>query len=529
VIHTNILTTGSSEHDGHSDVVTAPSYLDLERGPHSSVLFEQSSQFPGVLPYGILAGDSEKPTDHDSSLATLSVSGCTSCYDWTQGPTTQSTDSRGSSPETLVATIKYSELVPLQCGPLDADAVKTGVDLSSVPLSQEPECQTEPQDDPTPPSAIEGACDVNNVHEAFLSDDPEGDDDGETFDYNGVDWEPRASGAPTPSPTAETCVTPSPYSSPEPHFEHCRTPSNAEYESTSLSLSTSALREAALQSLTMYASDDIQVGVKRKNEAKVAYNTRRWTKCASAVAEEAIQTRKEPAVFPVPPTTVGPNSPRGLAASIHAPQVCQAIHSADAPNWAAAARADSTASSRGSPAQRGKTLDQGLGDGNNSDVPTATRCAVQLEDEDEGFDRDGVSGGSSEIDSGLDAADDSNEQESVTRTRRSRRRGKPRRPRTKVPYLPPPRMRNLTQHPIVDMIVEAQALHRLAAGSVVSNGQHYSLARQSQHPALVSDQLGKPFGCHQTPQQHTGSPSTAPPHSICSPQSHSSQAPTPYY
>ncbi len=280
----------------------------------------------------------------------------------------------------------------------------------------------------------------------------------------------------------------------------------------------------------------------------------------------AIQTPKEFAEILIPPTTqatIGSNTPRGLAASIHAPQGCLpsqakreiAGHSADAPNWAAAAREDSAAASRGSSlAQHGKTPDQGLDDSDESDVPTATRCAIQ-DDENEGSgfddsdgsmhpaadDRDGAAG-SYETDSGLDVADDSNEQQSATRSRRSRRRGKLRRPRTKVPYLPPPRMRNLTQHPIVNMLAEAQALHRLAAGTAVSNGQHYShsLPQQSQHPAsgsgsivppqaMVSDQPGQPLGYHQTQQQYMGSPSTADfqPSHISS--LHSLTSPAPYY
>ncbi|KAI9461036.1 hypothetical protein BJY52DRAFT_247013 [Lactarius psammicola] len=723
VINTNILTTGTLEHDGLPDAVIAPSCLELERGrPHSSALFEQSSLFPR---------DSDKATDHDLSLETLSVSGCTSCDDWTQGTTAQFTGSKGScsAPIALVAAIEYPELVPPQCDPLDIAAVKTGVDHSSVPLSQEPERPSEPRDsdNSTPPPAIEGACDVNNVHEAFLSNDPEGDDDGETFDYKGVDWEPRASGVPTPSPA----------SSLEPHFEHPHTPSKTDHDSTSSSLSTSSLKESALQASTMYASDDIQVGLKCKNEAKTAYNTRRRIKCASAddlrvmvelvqatrvpdsgpvtplhdigdkcisinqvallgedlpvftqeasaTSEEVtsftgppqpvfvglkasihaprndellrtqtqecagtldsmhtinqasslpvvsqtrpnspklvsaidgiqestrsaptpcpqglayptvakssasqtsglelstlspteadaggIQTPNEPAEISVPPTaqaTIGSNAPRGLAASMHAPQECLPVqakreilgHSADAPNWAAAAREDSTAAaSRGSSsAQRGKTPDNELDDSDELDVSMATRCAIQ-DDENEGSgvddsdgsmhpaadDRDGAAG-SYETDSGLDAADDSNEQESTTWSRRSRRRGKPRRSRTKVPYLPPPRMRNLTQHPIADMLIEARALHGLTTGPAVSNGQHYShaLPQQSLHPAsgsgsgsivppqaMGSDPLGQPLGYHQTQQQHMGSSSTANfhPSHISSLQSFTS--PAPYY
>ncbi|KAH9049542.1 hypothetical protein EDB84DRAFT_1046995 [Lactarius hengduanensis] len=691
------ITTGFLERDGLSDAVTVPSRLELGSGPQSSALSEQSSQFPGVLSYGVLSRDSEEAPVHDSTPATLSVSGCTSCDDWTQEPTAQSTDFKGSSsvPIASVTAIKYSGLVTLHCGPLDIEAAKTSVDHAKVPLSQEPERQSEPQDidNPTSPPAVEGACDVNDVPEAFLSHDPEGDDDGETFDYKGVDWEPRA-------PAAEICATALLYSSLD-----GRIPSRAE---TSSSLSTSTLKEAALRSSTAYASDDILVGVKCRNEAKIAYDTRRMIKCASAgdlrgivdlvqatrvfpvpdsdtvtslhnIADKCssidqvvplradlpvfttrtsaevasssrspqpvlvglkgsihaprnddlsrtrtqecigtldstnaikqecplpieFQTRshfpeavsaadgiqesihsapkpgsqglaepaaaesstslasglqscplapapadtratlapEEPAEIPVPQLTqaiIGSNAPRGLAASMHVLKGCLpshakreiAGHSADAPNWAAAAREDSTAASRGiSLAQRGKTPDQGLDEGDESDV---TRCAIQGENQMSGVDdsdgsmhsaaddRDGAAG-SSETDSGLDAADDPNEQESATRSRRSRRRGKPRRPRTKVPYLPPPRMRNLTQHPIANMIVEAQALHRLAAGPAVSNGQYYShtLPQQSQHPAsasvsgspqaVVSDRLGQPLGYHHTPQQHMGPLST---------------------
>ncbi|KAH9043654.1 hypothetical protein EDB85DRAFT_706363 [Lactarius pseudohatsudake] len=538
----DMITTGFLERDGLSDAVTVPSRLELGSGPQSSALSEQSSQFPGVLSYGVLSRDSEEAPVHDSTSATLSVSGCTSCDDWTQEPTAQSTDFKGSSsvPIASVTAIKYSGLVTLRCGPLDIEAAKTSVDHAKVPLSQEPERQSEPQDidSPTLPLAVESACDVNDVPEAFLSHHPEGDDDGETFDYKGVDWEPR-------TPAAEICATASLYSSLEPHFEHGRIPSRAE---TSSSLSMSTLKEAALRSSTAYASDDILVGVKCRNEAKIAYDTKRMIKCASAgdlrgivdlvqatrvvpvpdsdtvtslhnIADKCssvnqvaplradlpvfttrtsaevasssrspqpvsvglkgsihaprndvlsrtqtqecigtldsmnaikqecplpieFQTRshfheavsaadgiqesihsapkpgsqgladpaaaesstpptsgleacplasaqadtraalvpEEPAEIPVPQSTqaiIGSNAPRGLAASMHALKGCLpshakreiAGHSADAPNWAAAAREDSTAASRGSSlAQRGKTPDQGLDDGDESDV-----------------------------------------------------------------------------------------------------------------------------------------------------------------
>jgi hypothetical protein len=195
------------------------------------------------------------------------------------------------------------------------------------------------------------------------------------------------------------------------------------------------------------------------------------TAASADVGAQAVQTHKEPSEIPVPPMTqaiVDSSAPRGLAASIHAPQGClpsqskreRAVHSADAPNWAAAAREDSAATSRSSSsAQREQTPNQRLDDGEDSelDVPTTSKCAIQDENEVSGVDdsdgsmrhaddrEDGA--GTYETDSGLDA--------STTRSRRSRRRGKPRRPRTKVPYLPPPRMRNLTQHPVADVLAGA--------------------------------------------------------------------------
>ena len=276
MIDTNILSTGFSENDGLSDVVTA-SCLEVGHGPQSSALFEQSSQLHGSLSYGTLAGDSGKATTDDSSLATLSVSDCASCDDWTQ--TTHSMDSKGpsSAPIALVAAIKYPELVLPQCV-LDREAVIADVNLSSAPHSREPklERQTEPQDNSTLLSDIESACDVNDVHEEPSSYDPEDDNDDEAFDYKGIDWEPRASGVLTPPPSAEISAIASPYSSPEPHFKHPRTPSKAEHGSTSWSLSISALP------MMYYASDDIQVGVKCGNEARIAYSTRRRIRRASA-------------------------------------------------------------------------------------------------------------------------------------------------------------------------------------------------------------------------------------------------------
>jgi len=268
VFDTHTFLTESSEYDELSHVVTASSCLELECGPQSTAFIEQSTQIPGVLSYGVLAGGSEKTTDHDSSLT---VSDCVSCDTWTKGPATECADSKGpSSPLiALFAAANYSELEPPQCGSLDVEAVNTSVGLPRMPLSQEPDCQCEVENDTSPLSTIE-CCDDNNVHEGIPSYDPEAYGDDETFDYTGIDWEPKASGVHTPN----TTLNASPHSSLEPQFEHPRTPSNAEPNSVSSSLSTLALERPMV-----YAQDDIRL--KCKIDAKFVYNTKLGIKCAS--------------------------------------------------------------------------------------------------------------------------------------------------------------------------------------------------------------------------------------------------------
>ncbi|KAH9082244.1 hypothetical protein EDB83DRAFT_627035 [Lactarius deliciosus] len=293
------ITTGFLECDGLSDAVTVPSRLELGSGPQSSALFEQSSQFsqfPEVLSYGVLSWGLLNRQQSTTRLRQHYLSRVVRrVMIGRRSLQHNSTDFKESSSVSIasVTAIKYSRLVTLHCGPLDIDAAKISVDYAKVSPSQEPGRRSDPQNtnNPTPPLAVEGACNVNDVSEAFLSHDPEGDDDGETFDYKGVDWEPRV-------PAAEICATASPYSSLEPHFEHGRIPSKAE---TSSSLSTSTLKEAALQSSTAYASDDILVGVKCRNEAKIACDTRRMIKCASAGdLRGMVDLVQATRVFPVP-------------------------------------------------------------------------------------------------------------------------------------------------------------------------------------------------------------------------------------
>lgn len=186
---------------------------------------------------------------------------------------------------------------------------------------------------------------------------------------------------------------------------------------------------------------------------------------------------------------------RGLADSIHAPGAHipdQATrhspkHSADAPNWAAAARAQVSSTASGGTssvsAQR-DTSSNPSPDTDASELPTTMRCAAKGQEESPVDKSDGSSDhtddpesttGSGEADSGLDEVDGPNEPDAGTRIRRTRRRGKPRRPRQKAPYIPPPRMRLTTQHPFVDALAaQAHATNALAPPPAPLSGQHYT-------------------------------------------------------
>jgi hypothetical protein len=186
--------------------------------------------------------------------------------------------------------------------------------------------------------------------------------------------------------------------------------------------------------------------------------------------------------------------PRGLAGSIHAPgartpdQATQHSlkHSADAPNWAAAARAQvSTASEGGVPAQCNTSFSPSP-DVDVSGLPTTMRCAAAAKDQEESFvdNSDGSSDhaddpegttGSDETDTGLNEVHGPNEQDTDARIPRTRRRGKPRRPRQKAPYILPPRMQVLTQHLIVDArAAQAHATKALVPAPAPLSGHQYN-------------------------------------------------------
>ncbi|KAI0307664.1 hypothetical protein B0F90DRAFT_44735 [Multifurca ochricompacta] len=181
--------------------------------------------------------------------------------------------------------------------------------------------------------------------------------------------------------------------------------------------------------------------------------------------------------------------------------------------------------------RQGKTPDLASGgDTNELELSTVTRCAVQGEEEgpvdnsgvllDPADDHESVAG-SRETVCGVDVAADLNDPGSTTRPRRSRRRIKPRRPRQKVPYFPPPRMQNLAQNSANNLLTaQARAFNASASTPVHSGGQCYPHAfhQPSQYhisapcpiiPLTVirPNHLGEPF-CY-TQAQHMESSHTA--------------------
>ena len=219
----------------------------------------------------------------------------------------------------------------------------------------------------------------------------------------------------------------------------------------------------------------------------------------STGVHQTLDDNTEELATPAPPTTrssPADNGPqRGLAGSIHAPgartpdQATQHSpkHPADAPNWAAAARAQvSTASEGGGPAQCNTPFSPSPDGADVAGLPTTMRCAAAAKDQEESFvdNSDGSSDhaddpegttGSDETDTGLNEVDGPNEQDTDMRIRRTRRRGKPRRPRQKAPYILPPRMQVLTQHLIVDALAaQAHATNALVPAPAPLSGHQYN-------------------------------------------------------
>lgn len=182
----------------------------------------------------------------------------------------------------------------------------------------------------------------------------------------------------------------------------------------------------------------------------------------------------------------------GLYASKHSPATGQSGQSAqrsskhrtDVPNWAAICRAEKSSTEGSFPAKCGgnspdsaATLDE--------ELSTTTRCAASDQEESSVDDSDGsslVHAGdqedtaisSGETDSTPGEADAPDEQDSAgpKPPRKPRRRGG-RRPRQKIPYVPPPRMQNLpvTQHPIID--VRAQGPGQTPTGNAPASSRHH--------------------------------------------------------
>lgn len=254
-----------------------------------------------------------------------------------------------------------------------------------------------------------------------------------------------------------------------------------------------------------------------------------WSKIDQVLDENTEKSTTQPSLTTTRSTLTDNRMQIGLAGSIHAPGArcstphqagpSSSKHSADVPNWAAIARAeDSSKASRGSrPAQSDNPSNPAL-DKEGTEVPTTTRCAAKDQEEEGSIDNsDGPSDhaddledktGSGETDNGLDELDDElNEQDSTTRCRRNRRRGKPRRRRQSVPYVPPPRMQNLTQHPIVNLLAaQAQAPpNAFAPPPAALSGQYYTHAHPpppTHHPTSVLDPMVPPNAMHNHLGQH---------------------------
>ena len=260
----------------------------------------------------------------------------------------------------------------------------------------------------------------------------------------------------------------------------------------------------------------------------------RSTGVDQALDDDTEKLATQPACTTTPSSPTDNRTQSGLAGSIHAPNQAaerSSKHSADAPNWAAAARAQvSSTASRDSipaPSRHGNSSNPAVGEDSSEPPATAIRCAAtkdqhqgSVDNSDESSDRvDDLESttGSGGTDSGLNEVDDQDEQDSTTRSRRTRHRGKSRRPRKKVPYIPPPRMQNLTQHPIVD--VRAQAPNAFTQSPAPLSGQYYIHVHPPppHHPTSAPGHMVPPNGIpnhfgqhpHYRHSQHLGSPHMA--------------------
>ena len=199
------------------------------------------------------------------------------------------------------------------------------------------------------------------------------------------------------------------------------------------------------------------------------------------------------------------NTRSRLCTSIHAPVASQSAQRSskrqtDVPNWASICRAEKPpgTSGAGIPAF----------DGGASELSTTTRCATSDQegsfvDKSDGSlvnpdDQEDTTG---ETDSTLGETDDPNEQNSTRKpSRKPRRRGGGRRPRKKMPYVPPPRMQSLpvTQYPVIDVRaqVPAQTSNVLAAPPASLNRHHYKHVPPAppHHPTLDPGLMTPPNG-----------------------------------
>lgn len=270
------------EHESLPNLVKALSISSFEE---TTIPYRSPAPLGQSLPLPVLScefshDNSEKTTDGNSTPPMSPASG-SSLIDAPSVAVTQSTASEALS-NMLVESVRSddSEEEPPKITPLDTEAAE-GITLPLPSLSGVPHPGI--LQDNSMPSPDEFDADEQDE---FCYQPPKSEDDSdETFDYIGIDCTIEAPTTP-PTPTTEEQALPLSYICPllesRDHSLDCA-PSSSVKESTSEVINTRSLsRRFSLppdaEYSARYASDDIQMGIRRKYEGEIIPITR----CASA-------------------------------------------------------------------------------------------------------------------------------------------------------------------------------------------------------------------------------------------------------
>ena len=258
-----------------------------------STPFGQSTPFLHVLSCDFSLDNFEKTTDSDSNPTMLSPldSGYPSVSE------IPSTVFEAPISTSVIASVEIGGPEPeLPSTPLDVETAQedtpTLLDPTNVALSRVLEPGSELHDKPFFPPAMKDASDLDaDADGVFCYEPPELEsDDGETFDYKGVDWAPETLGIPLTPPTeTQAPLHLHPLSGSYHDHRSDLAPSlsvtsiqdamKARDHSPRISLPPDVTsKPAATECAARYALDDIRVGVKGRREAKITSITR----CISA-------------------------------------------------------------------------------------------------------------------------------------------------------------------------------------------------------------------------------------------------------